>query len=170
MEDPMMSSDFPFGGMRGPWLTTAGDDMTLAAPADDLSSWNEWMQYNPAAAQNAMNSQQQSQPPMTSAQTTQVPTSAPMYAQAGVPFTFGGPVDMPAAFDFNGNALSSPSTVDPQQQSFYSPPAWSQPQPQQQLYTPTTFAQPGPPQHRVSTTALAPSTTAHRHRTRRPSP
>ncbi|KAF3047023.1 hypothetical protein E8E12_010552 [Didymella heteroderae] len=146
MEDPMMSSDFPFGGMRGPWLTTAGDDMTLAAPADDLTSWNEWMQYNPAAAQNT----QQSQPPMTSAQTTAVPTSAPMYSQTGAPFAFGVPVDMPTAFDFNGNALSSPSTVDPQQQSFYSPPAWTHTQPQQQqqqqqLYTPTGFAQPGPP-------------------------
>jgi hypothetical protein len=70
-----------------------------------------------------------------------------MYSQAGVPFTFGGSTDMPAAFDFNGNALSSPSTVDPQQQNgFYSPPMWQQqPQPQQPLYTPTTFAQPGPP-------------------------
>lgn len=139
----MMSSDFPFGGMRGPWLTTAGDDMTLAAPADDLTSWNEWMQYNPAAAQNS----QLSQPPMTSAQTTAVPISAPMYPQASAPFTFGGPVDVPAPFDFNGNALSSPSSVDPQQQNgFYSPPVWTQqPQPQQPLYTPNTFAQPGPP-------------------------
>lgn len=152
----MMSSDFPFGGMRGPWLTTAGDDMTLAAPADDLSSWNEWMQYNPAAGpQNPQNPQQsqsqsQSQPPpsaMASAQATTGPVSAPMYAHAGVPFTFGGTVDMPAAFDFNGNALSSPSTADPHQQNgFYSPPMWQQqPQPQQPLYTPTAFAQPGPP-------------------------
>ncbi|KAI9867348.1 MAG: hypothetical protein M1823_009121, partial [Watsoniomyces obsoletus] len=63
MEDPMMSSDFPFGGMRGPWLTTAGDEMTLPAPADDLTSWNEWMQYNPAAApQNPPQSQPQPQP------------------------------------------------------------------------------------------------------------
>ncbi|KAJ4362715.1 Clr6 histone deacetylase associated PHD protein-2 Cph2 [Ascochyta clinopodiicola] len=150
MEDPMMSSDFPFSGMRGPWLSTAGDDMTLAAPANDLTSWNEWMQYNPAAApQNPQHSQP---PPMTDAQATTVPISAPMYAHAGVPFTFGGSVDMPAAFDFNGNALSSPSTVDPQQQNgFYSPPMWQQqqpqpqPQPQQTLYTPTAFAHPGPP-------------------------
>jgi hypothetical protein len=148
MEDPTMSSDFPFGGMRGPWLSTAGDELTLAAPADDLSSWNEWMQYNPAAA--SQNPQQSQPPPITSAQATTVPVSAPMYAQAGVPFTFGGSADMPAAFDFNGNALSSPSTVDPQQHTgFYSPPMWQQQPPpqqqQQQLYTPTAFAHPGPP-------------------------
>ncbi|UPX17461.1 Clr6 histone deacetylase associated PHD protein-2 Cph2 [Ascochyta rabiei] len=149
MEDPMMSSDFPFGGMRGPWLSTAGDDMTLAAPANDLTSWNEWMQYNPAAA--SQNPQPSQPPPMTEAQATAVPISAPMYAPSGVPFTFGGSVDMPAAFDFNGNALSSPSTVDPHQQNgFYSPPMWQQqppppPQPQQALYTPTPFVHPGPP-------------------------
>lgn len=144
----MMSSDFPFGGMRGPWLTTAGDDMTLPAPADDLTSWNEWMQYNPAAAsQNPQQSQPQP-PQMTSAQATTVPISAPMYSQAAAPFTFGGSIDMPAAFDFNGNALSSPSTADPQQQNgFYSPPRWQQQaQAQQQhLYTPTAFAPSGPP-------------------------
>ena len=141
----MMSSDFPFGGMRGPWLTTAGDDMTLAAPADDLSSWNEWMQYNPAAA--SQNPQQSQAPQMTSAQATSVPTSAPMYSQADVPFTFGASIDDHARFEFNGGALSSPSTVDPQQQNgFYSPPVWQQQQQQQQqLFTPTTFAQPGPP-------------------------
>ncbi|KAH6625307.1 hypothetical protein C7974DRAFT_198570 [Boeremia exigua] len=147
MEDPMMSSDFPFGGMRGPWLTTAGDEMTLPAPADDLTSWNEWMQYNPAAApQNPSQSQPQPQPSQMTSAPAAVPTSAPMYSQPGVPFTFGGAVDMPAAFDFNGNALSSPSAADSQQTGFYSPPMWQQhAHSQQQLYTPSTFAQPGPP-------------------------
>ncbi|KAF3009777.1 hypothetical protein E8E13_009800 [Curvularia kusanoi] len=146
MEDPMMSSDFPFGGMRGPWLTTAGDDMTLQAPVDDLSSWNEWMQFNPAAAPQNPNPQQSQPPQMTSAQATAVPASAPMFSQPEVPFTFGGSIDVPARFDFNSGALSSPSTVDPQQQNgFYSPPVWQQPQSHQQLFTPTTFAQAGPP-------------------------
>lgn len=140
-----MSSDFPFGGMRGPWMTTAGDDMTLPAPAaDDLSSWNEWMQYNPAAA--SQDTQQSHPPQMTSTQATTVPTSAPMYSQAGVPFTFGGSVDVPAAFAFNGGALSSPSALDCKSQNgFYPSPVWQQQsQLHQQLYTPT-FAQPGPP-------------------------
>ena len=146
----MMSTDFPFGGMRGPWLTTAGDEMTLAAPADDLTSWNEWMQYNPAAAVSR-NPQQSRPPPMTSTQATSAPLSAPMYTQPGVSFAFGGTLDMPAAFDFNGNALSSPSTAETQQQNeFYSPPVWQQQQ-QQSLFTPTTFAQSGPP---VSTPSL----------------
>ncbi|KAH3975436.1 hypothetical protein HBH98_097330 [Parastagonospora nodorum] len=50
MEDPTMAGNYAFSNMRGPWLTTAGENMTLAAPAEDMSSWNEWMQYDPAAA------------------------------------------------------------------------------------------------------------------------
>jgi len=46
----MMAGNYAFTNMRRPWLTTAGENMTLAAPAEDMSSWNEWMQYHPAAA------------------------------------------------------------------------------------------------------------------------
>jgi hypothetical protein len=162
MEDPMLSSNFPFGNMRGPWLTTAGDDMTLTAPADDMADWNEWMQYDPAqASQNAQNVEskpanpqgpaaylrpaQKISPHLDPHQQSQslpshdIPTTAPMFAQPhGLPFTFGPSADMPPAFDFNGNALSSPLTDEIQQQTaYYSPQQWQQ---QQQLAGNTLFS------------------------------
>ncbi|KAJ4376155.1 Clr6 histone deacetylase associated PHD protein-2 Cph2 [Neocucurbitaria cava] len=171
MEDPILSSDFPFNNMRGPWLTTAGDNMTLPAPADDLSSWNEWMQYDPAAAsQNSQSVEskpanvpasapylkpdQQQPPPFDrrqqslSLQSDSTPATAPMFAQSnGVPFTFGQSADMPPAFDFNGNALSSPLTGDVSQQNgFYSPPMWQQQQQQMvdnSLFTSARYTHPG---------------------------
>jgi hypothetical protein len=162
MEDPMLSSEFPFGNMRGPWLTTAGDDMTLAAPADDMANWNEWMQYDPAqASQNPQNVEskpanpqgtvaylrpgQQPSPQLNrlqqsqSLQSSNIPTTAPMFTQShGVPFTFGQSADMPPAFDFNGNALSSPLSDELQQPAaYFSPQQWQQ---QQQLANNTLFS------------------------------
>jgi hypothetical protein len=166
MEDPTLATDYPFSNMRGPWLTTAGDDLTLPAPADDMSSWNEWMQYNPAAAsQHSQNvhskpisahaptvflepARQQSpsfdrsqhehssQPPSIPPHST--PISAPMYSQPGdIPFTFGQSIDASPAFDFNGHALSSPADAEVHQQNgFYSPPMWQQQQQQQQQQQP----------------------------------
>ena len=192
MEDPLLSSDFPFASMRAPWLTTAGDDMTLTAPADDMTNWNEWMQYDPAqASQNTQNvdpkpanpqgpaaylspdqqtsphslSHQQSQP----LQSSTVPTTAPMFSHAhAVPFTFGQAADVPPAFDFNGNAMSSPLTADMQQQNaFYASHQWQQQQQQQQqhqqqqladnaLFSPTQYDQNGfvAPQPPASTPSL----------------
>ncbi|KAF2822224.1 hypothetical protein CC86DRAFT_301758 [Ophiobolus disseminans] len=43
MQEPVLSSNYPFTNMRSPWLSTAGDDMTLAAPSDDMSTWNDFM-------------------------------------------------------------------------------------------------------------------------------
>jgi hypothetical protein len=162
MEDPMLSSEFPFSTMRGPWLTTAGDDMTLAAPADEMANWNEWMQYDPAqASQNPQNVEskpanpqgpaaylrpdQQPSPQLTrhqqsqSLQSSNIPTTAPMFSQShGVPFTFGQSADMPPAFDFNGNALSSPLSGELQQPTaYFTPQQWQQ---QQQLADNTLFS------------------------------
>jgi hypothetical protein len=157
----MSSTNYPFNSMRGPWLTTVGDDMTLPAAADDdMSSWNEWMLFNPAAAsQHAQNveskpsaqgptaflkpARQQSpssnrpqHPPSQSHSVppNNIPVSAPMYSQPnGVPFTFGQSIDASPAFDFNGHTLSSPTDAELQQQNgFYSPPMWQQQQQQQQ--------------------------------------
>ncbi len=153
----MLSSDFPFANMRAPWLTTAGDDMPLTASADDVTNWNEWMQYDPAQAsqdtQNVdpkpanpqgpvayLNPDQQtsphplSHPQSQSLQPNSVPTTAPMFAQShGVPFTFGQSVDMPPAFEFNANDLSSPLTAEMQHQhAYYTSQQWQQQQPQQQ--------------------------------------
>jgi hypothetical protein len=168
MEDPMLSSDFPFANMRGPWLTTAGDDMPLTAPADDMTNWNEWMQYDPAqASQNTQNvdskpanpqgpaaylsPHQQTSPPhllphqqSQSLQSSSVPTTAPMFAQShGVPFTFGQSADMPPVFDFNAAHLSSPLTAEMQQQhALYTAQQWQQQQQQhqQQLAENTLFS------------------------------
>jgi hypothetical protein len=62
-----------------------------------------------------------------------------MYTQPnGVPFSFGQTIDVPPAFDFNGNALSSPADAQVQQQNgFYSPPMWQQ---QQQMGDSTFFS------------------------------
>jgi hypothetical protein len=162
MEDPTLSTEFPFNTMHGPWLTTAGENMALRAPADDLSSWNEWMQFNPAAvSQHAQTVESkpidapgptvfpqparqpspsfhrpQHQPsPSQSIPSNTIPISAPMYSQPGdIPFTFGQSIDASPAFDFNGNALSSPADADVQQQNgFYSPPIWQQQQQQHQI-------------------------------------
>jgi hypothetical protein len=158
MEDPTLATDFPFSNMRSPWLTTGGDSMTLPAPADDMSNWSEWMQYNPAAASQQSQTveskpigahaptdylkpaRQQSpsfdspqhphsQPLSIHPHSTSIP--APMYSQPGdIPFTFGQSIDASPAFDFNGHALSSPADADVQQNGFYSPPIWQQQQQQ----------------------------------------
>lgn len=165
----MLSTEYPFANMRGPWLTTAGDDMTLTAPADDMSNWNEWMQYDPAAAsQNSQgveakpanaqgsaaflpptgqqqqlhpipSSQQQSQ--STQAHSIPTTTAAPMYTadSTDVPFTFGQSADMSPAFDFSGNSLSSPLSAELQQQNGFYSPPLWQQQ-QQQLADNTLFS------------------------------
>ncbi|KAF2851640.1 sterol regulatory element binding protein-like protein Sre1 [Plenodomus tracheiphilus IPT5] len=166
MEDSMLSTEYPFANMRGPWLTTAGDDMTLTAPADEVSNWNEWMQYDPAAAsQNPqgveskpangqgpaaayLRPDQQPSPLLTqhqqqsqSMQAHGLPTTtAPMYANSNpLPFAFGQSADMSPAFDFTGNTLSSPLAAELQQQNgYYSPPLWQQQQ--QQLAESTLFS------------------------------
>ncbi|KAF2126933.1 hypothetical protein P153DRAFT_368955 [Dothidotthia symphoricarpi CBS 119687] len=150
MEDPMLASNYPFSGMRGPWFTAPGDDMALVAPADDLSNWNEWMHYDPAAVSQNPDAKlpmsayprpaQQQSPVFDPRQQTQamasnaMATAASLFAQSnGVPFSFGQSVDMPPAFDFSGNASSSPVAADVQQQNgYYSPSMWQQQQQRQQ--------------------------------------
>jgi hypothetical protein len=158
MEDPTLATDFPFSNLRGPWLTTAGDSMALPAPADDMSNWSEWMQYNPAAASQqsqtvdskpigahaptdylkparqqspSFDSPQHTHPHPQSIHPHSTSVPAPMYSQPGdIPFTFGQSIDASPAFDFNGHALSSPADADVQQNGFYSPPMWQQQQQQ----------------------------------------
>lgn len=149
-----------------PWLTTAGTDMTVPATSDDMSGWASWMRWDetkavsseqgPAASfannpgQEAFTRppQSHSNPPLS------IPISAPMYSQTtGVPFTFGGGVDVSPAFDFNGTTLSSPHEADlQQQQDLFSSPMWpQQPQMNDGTFYPasrfdqSTFAGPPPP-------------------------
>ena len=60
MDAHMLADDFAFAnnGMRGPWLANSGDDISLVPPsADDFTrtdrDWNEFLQWDPAAAQSA---------------------------------------------------------------------------------------------------------------------
>jgi hypothetical protein len=171
MEDPSLATNYPFNNMRSPWLTTTGDDMSLPATTDNMSSWNEWMSYDPAASQHAQSidpkqgptafvkpARQQSpsftrpqhpqhQPPHShSVPPNSISVSAPMYSQPnGIPFTFGQSIDSSPAFDFNGHTLSSPADGELQQQNgFYSPPIWQQQQqqmPENNYYSPSRFDQ-----------------------------
>ncbi|KAH7380349.1 hypothetical protein DE146DRAFT_671169 [Phaeosphaeria sp. MPI-PUGE-AT-0046c] len=169
MENPIMSTNYPFTNTRGPWLTTAGEDVSLPAATEDMSTWNEFMSFNPAAAsQHAQNvdfkpigslgptsfdqaSRQQSpsfasRPQHHTSQSQSIPphttsSSAPMFSQSSdIPFTFGQGIDASPAFDFNGNTLSSPADAESQQQNgFYSPPIWQQ---QQQHMPDSSFFSP----------------------------
>ncbi|KAI0580645.1 DUF2014 multi-domain protein [Pyrenophora tritici-repentis] len=178
MEDPMLSSDYPFAAnMPGPWLTTAGDDLTLTAPAAEMANWNDWMHFDPraAAAQPSQNNQhvetkaanpqgpaaylgpahqthQTSPQPnphqhSQSLQPTNTPTTAPMFTQSHG-FTFGQGSDMPQAFDFVANDLSSPLTADMQHQNaFYANQQWQHHQHHQPsdnpLFSPAQYQQSG---------------------------
>lgn len=171
MDGPLAQGDFTFpNGERPPWLTTSGDDITLAAPTDDFArnDWNEWMQWDPNAPQNQdvkplnaqgpvcflkpdqrpplFNRRQSSQGRQSSMglQSSAASASIPM---STVPFSFGEGVEPTSAFDFSGaTTLSSPSTGDgTQQHGFYSPPLWNQ---QQQhgdrgLFSPSAFGHQG---------------------------
>lgn len=196
----MLSSDYPFGTMRGPWLSTAAEDLTLAAPTDDMSNWTEWMQYDPAAASQQsqtveskpaivqgsthfLKPTQQQHPPFIrhpqqpqsqsqphpqhlpqSMQPSSAPISTPMYSQpGGVPFTFGQAGDMPPAFDFSSNPLSSPTDgVAQPQNGFYSPPVW-QPQQQQQSLNDSAFFSPTRFDQASYTTSAPPASTPSLH-------
>lgn len=167
-----MSSDFPFSsGVRPSWLTTAADDMTLPAPSDDLNSFQEWMQWDPNTSQapdlKPLNVQgpacllkpDQQRPPIFNRRqnsqlrdaslglpSTGVPTTAPMPARTtGAPFSFGESVELPPAFNFDANTLSSPSSGEGQQQSsFYPTPMWQQQQSDDNpIFSPPKFGELG---------------------------
>ncbi|KAF2122946.1 hypothetical protein BDV96DRAFT_482051 [Lophiotrema nucula] len=151
MENPIMSNDFQYmNGVRPPWFTTAGEEVSLATAADEFprGDWNEWMQWDPNTPQNTdakpplnaqgpvcflkpnerpalYNRRQNSQlsDGSLSLQQPEIPTSAPLPQQLNTPFTFRGNIDNPPAFQFDGQTLSSPPVTGPQQQNgFYSPP------------------------------------------------
>ena len=179
-----MSNEYAFsGGMQQSWLTTAEDEITLAAPVDELprSDWSEWMQWD-TASQNidakslhvqgpaCFRKPDQKPPPLFNRrQSSQlreplidlamdIPTSGPMPARTA--FTFGEQDEIPPAFAFAGNTLSSPSSVDAQQQNgLYSPPIWQQQQQQQQTGDNSGFPAPKFEPPHSSTTQAPPLST-----------
>jgi hypothetical protein len=152
-----MADEFTYSGaMRGPWFSTAAEDISLATSSPDdfgRSDWNEWMQWDPASGQNAepkppLNAQgpicylkpgqrppiytrrqnSQLRDPTVRLQSNNIPVTDSAPQGNGTAYTFGGNVDQPAPFQFDG-ALSSPSVGDGQQQNgFYSPQGWDQQQ------------------------------------------
>lgn len=151
MEMPVISDDY-----GGPWLTSSGDDLTFAAPsADGLApgNWNEWMHWDPALSQPADAKSLNAQGPMCirkpgeksplldRRQSTyrpdvtaglppaSIPASLPYQPQMNslpMPFSFGGDVSNPPAFDFDPNALSSPRSQDQMNPGYYPPGVWGQ--------------------------------------------
>jgi hypothetical protein len=166
MEDPN-SNDFAFNGsVRPSWLTTAEDDMPLAAPSVDLAgnNWNEFMTWDPNVAQGPdvklsgpacfLRADQQRPPIFNRRPNTQLrespldlPTTGAMSGRASNgPFSFGENGTLPPAFDFDANTLSSPSSGEGTHHgSFYPTSMWQQ---QQQasdnsMFSPPTYGQPG---------------------------
>jgi len=165
MEDPTMSNDFAFnGGVRPSWLTTAEDEMTLAAPSDvGGNNWNEFMAWDPSVSQAPdlklsgpacfLRPEMQRPPIFNRRQNSQlsdpaldIPTTGAMSARSvNGPYTFGESIALTPAFDFDANTLSSPSSGEGTHPgSFYTTPIWQQQQTgDSSLFSPPTYGQPG---------------------------
>ncbi|KAF2643810.1 hypothetical protein P280DRAFT_444964 [Massarina eburnea CBS 473.64] len=145
MEEPSMKYEFPpySGGVRPSWLTTANDDVPLPATSDDLagSNWTDFMAWDPNTSQApelklsgpaCFLRPEMQRPVFNRRQNSEhdIPTTVAMpNQQNNTPFTFGDNVDLPPAFDFDANPLSSPSSGESQQHNgFYPTPMWQQQQ------------------------------------------
>jgi hypothetical protein len=177
-------------GTRGPWYTSSADDANLSATSADglggSSDWNQFMQWDPAASQQSadvkplnpqgpvcmlkseqrtplINRRQNVQSPETTLGLTpgSIPISAPLQAQVSdAPYTFGGHVHNPPAFDFDANTLSSPSSgVAPQQSGIISPHMWVE----QDHRNGSLFSPPGFERPNVSTVHAPPVQTPSLH-------
>ncbi|KAF9738949.1 Sterol regulatory element-binding protein 1-like protein 2 [Paraphaeosphaeria minitans] len=162
MEDPLMASAFQFeaAGIRPPWLTTAPDDLPLAAPAP---SWNDFMTWDPNVSQgpdvklsgpacplkpelqrpplfNRRHSSQ-SRHPSVQIQGTNPPSTAAMLGPThNPPFTFGQNPELPPAFDFDTQTLSSPPVDGHHHGTFYpTQMAWPQHMDGNTLFSPPRF-------------------------------
>ncbi|EOD53146.1 putative sterol regulatory element binding protein sre1 protein [Neofusicoccum parvum UCRNP2] len=144
MEDPMMSTEFPFGaGMRAPWLGSAAEDLSLVQSGDSFpqGNWEEWMRWDPNAQTQNPPSQDIDGPgpvhflkPETKSPHephSLPPSGLPRPAMNNIPFTFGEGIESSPAFHFNNpnnNNNNSPSVTEPQQNgSYFSPnnPVWN---------------------------------------------
>ncbi|PVI05241.1 hypothetical protein DM02DRAFT_584664 [Periconia macrospinosa] len=127
MVDPIMPTTFSYSeGMRPSWFTTAGDDMPLTAPSDDLAgaNWTEFMAWDPNTSQApdiklsgpiSIRKEDQQSPMFDRRQDSPsnvTPTSASMGNDSKPPFTFGENTELPPAFNFDAHASSSPSSHD----------------------------------------------------------
>ncbi|KAL0253055.1 Clr6 histone deacetylase associated PHD protein-2 Cph2 [Diplodia seriata] len=155
MEDPMMSTEFPFGpGARAPWLGSGAEDLSLVQSSDSFpqGNWEEWMRWDP----NAQTQNQPSQdidgpgpvhylkPEAKSPHDSHSLSQPPMN---NISFTFGEGIENPPAFHFN-NHNNSPSVTEPQQSNSYfasDNPVWNNntalDQPDNGLFSPLSIDQ-----------------------------
>lgn len=155
--DPPLDFPYTDAARGSWYASSADDINLSATSADGIggpSDWNQFMQWDPAASQQSadvkplnaqgpvcmLKTEQQRTPLINRRQNLQlrettlgltpdaIPISAPLQAQMnGAPYSFGGDVANPPAFDFDSNTLSSPSSGGGQQQSgFISPHMWAQ--------------------------------------------
>lgn len=154
--DTIMPHSFYSDSVRPSWFTTAGDDMPLTAPSDDLAgaNWNEFMAWDPNSSQapdiklsgpvcirkeeqhqSPLFNRRQDSPSNVISPTNTLSNSAAMGRESSIKpsFTFGENPELPPAFNFDANVSSSPSSADGQQQqrqqqqgNFY--PMWQQQQ------------------------------------------
>ncbi|KAH7038559.1 hypothetical protein B0J12DRAFT_257764 [Macrophomina phaseolina] len=159
MEDPMMSTEFPFGaGARAPWLGSGTEDLSLVGAGDSFpqSNWEEWMRWDPnAQTQNPPSQDIDGSGPVhflkpeakSPHDSHSLPPSGLPRPPMNIPFTFGEGVENPPAFHFNHN--NSPSVTEPQQQttSYFSSdnPVWNNnqtlDQPESGLFSPLSIDQ-----------------------------
>ncbi|KAF2452098.1 hypothetical protein P171DRAFT_426486 [Karstenula rhodostoma CBS 690.94] len=171
MQDPLMASAFQFeaAGIRPPWLTTAPEDLPLAAPSDTLAapSWNDFMTWDPNVSQgpdlklsgpacplkpelqrpplfNRRQSSQLRDPSLATQGTNPNPPPPSTAAMSGprhnASFAFGDNSEMPSAFDFDTQTISSPP-VDGQHHGTFYPThmAWPQQMGEHTLFSPPRF-------------------------------
>ncbi|KAF2462235.1 hypothetical protein BDY21DRAFT_10257 [Lineolata rhizophorae] len=164
MNDPLMPNEFGFGGFRPPWVASCEDDVAVSSASQDPltsdSGWEEWMGWDPNASQDPklnvqgplclLKANQRPNgynPPQSSSQGEPAigSTANSMPAKLeGVPFTFGGNIPNPTAFQFE-QPLGSPQGSDPPSSGtlFNEPTMWNstQPIPSGEQFSPLAFGQ-----------------------------
>lgn len=161
-----MASAYQFAaaGIRPPWLTAAPEDLPLPASSDQVAAptWNDFMTWDPNLSQGPdlklsgpacplkpdlqrpplLNRRPNSQlrDPSLPTQGSNPPSTAVMSAPTlNAPFTFGENTELPPAFDFDAQTLSSPPVDGQHNPNFYSTQMWPPQMGDNTLFSPPRF-------------------------------